>query len=586
MASKIRCNYEILGVERDVTVDDLKKAYRKLALKFHPDKNPDNIEEATAQFRLVQQAYEVLSDPQERAWYDKHREAILRGGLGKGDKYDDNSVDIFPYFNSSCYSGYGDDENGFYAVYSKVFESLAEEDYAFMPERKADEEFPKFGNSQSDYDEVVGPFYAFWSSFCTSKSYVWEEKYDTREAPDRRCRRAMEAENKKLREAAKKERNEEIRSLVAFVKKRDKRVLAYKRKLEERHAEIEKKTREKREEDLRNQKRRLENYQEAGWSSMSGLENDLQQLEAHLDEHFGENENVSDEQVENGFEAEENGEEDDTVYYDDLYCVACNKAFKSDRAFSNHENSRKHKEMMAVLAEEMQHEDAENQDTVGGNIEDEGDAAGKTETKTESDQVDANGIKEELLSSEDELFDQKQKLSKKAKKKRRTKVLLDAEEDILCEEIAEINLSNDIISASSKKQKKKAAKMNSLKVTDDVENKPDDSPSKETTDETGNEEPVADTKVLVEDSGNAEHDNLTPDVEDENCKPKGKNKTSKPKEAVRCHVCQRGYVSRNKLFEHIKQTGHALRVDAVENGSGAADTDDDRGKKGKRRNRR
>lgn len=39
------------------------------------------MEEATAQFRLVQQAYEILTDPQERAWYDKHREAILRGGM-------------------------------------------------------------------------------------------------------------------------------------------------------------------------------------------------------------------------------------------------------------------------------------------------------------------------------------------------------------------------------------------------------------------------------------------------------------------------------------------------------------------------
>ena len=44
------------------------------------DKNPDNAEETIEQFRLVQQAYEVLSDPQERAWYDKHREAILKGG--------------------------------------------------------------------------------------------------------------------------------------------------------------------------------------------------------------------------------------------------------------------------------------------------------------------------------------------------------------------------------------------------------------------------------------------------------------------------------------------------------------------------
>ena len=47
---------------------------------FSPDKNLENAEEATQQFRLVQQAYEVLCDPQERAFYDKHREAILRGG--------------------------------------------------------------------------------------------------------------------------------------------------------------------------------------------------------------------------------------------------------------------------------------------------------------------------------------------------------------------------------------------------------------------------------------------------------------------------------------------------------------------------
>lgn len=47
---------------------------------FITDKNLENIEEATLAFRVVQQAYDVLSDPQERAWYDKHREAILMGG--------------------------------------------------------------------------------------------------------------------------------------------------------------------------------------------------------------------------------------------------------------------------------------------------------------------------------------------------------------------------------------------------------------------------------------------------------------------------------------------------------------------------
>jgi len=58
---------------------------------------------------------------------------------------------------------------------------------------------------------VVGPFYAFWESYCTAKSYVWEEQHDTRQAPNRLVRRAMEAENKKLRDKARKERNEEVR---------------------------------------------------------------------------------------------------------------------------------------------------------------------------------------------------------------------------------------------------------------------------------------------------------------------------------------------------------------------------------------
>ena len=49
-------------------------------LTYFTDKNPENIEEVTRQFHVIQQAYEVLIDPQERAWYDKHREAILRGG--------------------------------------------------------------------------------------------------------------------------------------------------------------------------------------------------------------------------------------------------------------------------------------------------------------------------------------------------------------------------------------------------------------------------------------------------------------------------------------------------------------------------
>jgi DnaJ homolog subfamily A member 5 len=63
---------------------------------------------------------------------------------------------------------------------------------------------------------VVAQFYAFWSSYCTPRSFVWMEAHDTREAGDRYVRRQMEKENKKLRDKGKKERNEEVRVGVFF----------------------------------------------------------------------------------------------------------------------------------------------------------------------------------------------------------------------------------------------------------------------------------------------------------------------------------------------------------------------------------
>lgn len=64
----MKCYYEVLGIARDASEDELKKAYKKQALKWHPDKNCDNVEVAKENFQLVQQAYEVLIDPHERAW--------------------------------------------------------------------------------------------------------------------------------------------------------------------------------------------------------------------------------------------------------------------------------------------------------------------------------------------------------------------------------------------------------------------------------------------------------------------------------------------------------------------------------------
>jgi DnaJ homolog subfamily A member 5 len=67
-SSVMKCHYDILGVERDAIESEIKISYRKLALRWHPDKNIDNPDAAKQHFQLIQQAYEVLSDPQERAW--------------------------------------------------------------------------------------------------------------------------------------------------------------------------------------------------------------------------------------------------------------------------------------------------------------------------------------------------------------------------------------------------------------------------------------------------------------------------------------------------------------------------------------
>ena len=84
-ASKKRDYYEVLGVERDATPEQMKKAYRKLAVQYHPDKNPGN-KEAEEQFKELGEAYEALNDPQKRAAYDQYGHAAfdprMRAGAG------------------------------------------------------------------------------------------------------------------------------------------------------------------------------------------------------------------------------------------------------------------------------------------------------------------------------------------------------------------------------------------------------------------------------------------------------------------------------------------------------------------------
>lgn len=82
--------YKVLGVSRDASADDIKKEYRKLAKKFHPDKNPGNVQ-AEKKFKEVNEAYEALSDPEKRKKYDQFGENYkqYQGGAGGGGSADD-----------------------------------------------------------------------------------------------------------------------------------------------------------------------------------------------------------------------------------------------------------------------------------------------------------------------------------------------------------------------------------------------------------------------------------------------------------------------------------------------------------------
>lgn len=96
--------YEILGVEKNASKDDIKKAYRKMAMQYHPDRNPDD-KSAEEKFKEAAEAYEVLSNDEKRAKYDRYGHNGLKGGQDFHGFSDVN--DIFSHFSDIFGSGFG-----------------------------------------------------------------------------------------------------------------------------------------------------------------------------------------------------------------------------------------------------------------------------------------------------------------------------------------------------------------------------------------------------------------------------------------------------------------------------------------------
>lgn len=328
--------YELLGIERQATEEQIKKAYRKKALELHPDRNYGNEDAATATFAEVQTAYEILSDPQERAWYDSHESAILRGDDGTGadevPTYQnirittaDDLARMVRKFNSNV--EFTDSPSGFFGFVRETFEQLAKEEEAAANWDGGElYDYPSFGHKDDKYDDVAKRFYSSWSSFSTVKSFAWKDKWKLSEAPDRWYRRRMEKENKDLRQEGIKEFNEAVRSFVAFVRKRDPRYVPSTQSEEERQKILR--------DAAASQAARARAANQAKMSSKIPEWTTAREPE----------------------ELEESEEEE--VEQEVFECVACNKTFKSEKSWEAHERSKKHQKAVYALQKKMRKDNA------------------------------------------------------------------------------------------------------------------------------------------------------------------------------------------------------------------------------------
>ncbi|KAI9662540.1 MAG: hypothetical protein M1821_008707 [Bathelium mastoideum] len=330
--------YELLSVSRQATDDEIKRAYRKKALELHPDRNYGKEEDATKLFAAVQAAYEVLSDPQERAWYDSHEGDILRGedGPGAGEEHYEHNIrittaDDIMRMIRKFHGGiqYTDAPSGFYGFLRETFEGLAREEQAAADWVDTDVvDYPSFGHKDDGYDDVVKQFYAVWSSFSTEKTFAWKDIYRVSDAPDRRVRRLMEKENKRLREEGAREFNDAVRSLIMFVRKRDPRYVPNTQTEAERQKALRDAT--------------------AAQAARARAANEAKMHQA-----------VPDWSTARDPEDLEEESEEDEEEAEHFECVACHKTFKSEKQWDAHEKSKKHQKAVQALKRKMRKQNAD-----------------------------------------------------------------------------------------------------------------------------------------------------------------------------------------------------------------------------------
>lgn len=420
---------------------------------------------------------------------------------------------MYQYFNSKCFKGFGDDKDSFFTVYRIVFETIATEDSEYIEE----DEFlsiPAFGTSKSNFEDVTR-FYAYWESYSTKKSYSWLFTHDISEIRERRILKLVDKEHKKIQQKARKERNEEVRSLVLFVKKRDPRMAEYRKMLEEKAANNRLKSQQNRLEQIR---KRTDEIREQQRNSKVHKEQDeqLKKLESEYLNQFSSSDDEETEDIEEGMEdCNINSDGEQEVEFDeDLYCVACNKEFKNISSKTNHDASKKHKQNVELLKSLMKEEEESYQKTVNGTNDD-----------------------DEMSSEESEDVPTTSKSKSKKSKKKKAKKLQNHEEptsvenhaesdtEVTVEEpikLLESNNDSDEDWLSGKKGKKAKPKGKKEKP--------------ENVKEVVKEPPQVVTKPEFVDIEETIH---------------------------KCATCKQVFQSKNKLFTHLKATNHSVYLGEV-----------------------
>ncbi|KAL0580009.1 hypothetical protein V5O48_002012 [Marasmius crinis-equi] len=564
--------YQLLEVEETATAEEIKKSFRRLALIHHPDKNKDDVEGATQRFAKLQQAYEVLSDDQERAWYDSHK-ASLAPEPDEETVYQDIRTGAPPprardrgltvrhltrFLDASVWKGFGDDEDGFFTIYRNLFARLKAEEVLAGGE----ENLPSFGYStwfwapvvKGEDETAARTFYNVWINFSTAKDFVWKDQWNLTEAPTRQVRRLMEKDNKKARDDARREYNDTVRSLAKFLRKRDPRYkdhLARQTQVSGSSTPVATASRKKPTQPP------IEAYVEQDWQK-------IDTRTQHVDLEWAAAEGEDPEEWE---------------------CVACGKTFRSEAAWDSHERSKKHMKEVERLRREMEHENAElglEKENVDENVDENDVTPGSTSEPEFQDARDISSPEPEPRTSgvsppvsrspspnppvaDDDSAEEEDEIPKPKPKTKKKNKSSKTQPATTTEPMSKTERMRRQVPEPTIPRTKKSRRRQNLDDELDEQPRPEPRVAQDTeenltntAESTTNTKPTPElTKREIRRARQAKKQEASENAEKSN--------------KHQCNVCGEVFGSKTKLFQHVRDEGHELAKESV-----------DRSRKGKR----